>query len=101
MCSKFNFSSLFKTALTFVLISVLCINAQAQPNTTFSKETSQKVRDLSGMKWKFKMALPGEGIKKGLHLLPSEDIETLVWNNAKIPGDVYTDLWKAGVIDDP
>ncbi len=44
---------------------------------------------------------PGQGIQEGLHELPPEDIETLVWNPAEVPGDVYTDLWKAGVIDDP
>lgn len=84
-----------------ILLSSLFLGVQAQPNTTFSKADMNRVRDLSGMKWKFKMMLPGEGVKKGLHKLPSEDIETLVWNNARVPGDVYTDLWKAGVIDDP
>ena len=84
------------------LLALLPLLAWSQPNTTFSKtEAGQRVRDLSGMKWKFKMMLPGEGVKKGLHELPSEDIETLVWNSARVPGDVYTDLWKAGVIDDP
>ncbi|WP_366183816.1 sugar-binding domain-containing protein [Flavobacterium ovatum] len=74
----------------------------AQPNTTLSLEkTNEQVTDLNGMRWRFKMMLPGEGVKKGLHKLPAEDIETLVWNNAKVPGDVYTDLWKAGVIEDP
>ncbi|GAL62666.1 beta-mannosidase [Algibacter lectus] len=48
-----------------------------------------------------KMMLPGEGVKAGLHELPPEDIETLVWNAAQVPGDVYTDLWKIGAIDDP
>lgn len=89
----------------YVLIgAALCFTLYnyGQPNTTFSKdENTQAVRDLSGMRWRFKMMLPGEGVKKGLHKLPSEDIETLVWNNAKVPGDVYTDLWKAGVIEDP
>ncbi|MEM6831855.1 MAG: beta-galactosidase, partial [Bacteroidota bacterium] len=76
--------------------------ASAQPNTTISHEANkEKVRDLSGYKWKMKMMLPGEGVKKGLHKLPPEDIETLVWNNARIPGDVYTDLWKAGALEDP
>ncbi|WP_297092568.1 sugar-binding domain-containing protein [uncultured Draconibacterium sp.] len=84
-----------------LLISILSVQVMAQPNTTFSAADMNRVRDLSGMKWKFKMMLPGEGVKKGLHRLPSEDIETLVWNNARVPGDVYTDLWKAGVIDDP
>ena len=82
-------------------LSSFFIGTQAQPNTTFSIADMNRVRDLSGMKWKFKMMLPGEGVKKGLHELPSEDIETLVWNNARVPGDVYTDLWKAGVIEDP
>ena len=44
---------------------------------------------------------PGEGEKQGIHKIFPEDIETLVWNPAKVPGDVYTDLWKAGAIDDP
>ncbi|GAF04506.1 glycoside hydrolase family 2 protein [Saccharicrinis fermentans] len=85
-----------------VWMSMFVLTAWSQPNTTFAKqESNQRVRDLSGMKWRFKMMLPGEGVKKGLHKIPSEDIETLVWNNARVPGDVYTDLWKAGVIEDP
>ncbi len=76
--------------------------AFSQPNTMIShQENSQLVRDLSGVKWTMKMMLPGEGVKMGLPQLPPEDIETLVWNYAKVPGDVYTDLWKAGVIEDP
>ncbi|MDO6736255.1 hypothetical protein Q4548_00135 [Wenyingzhuangia sp. 2_MG-2023] len=74
----------------------------AQPGSINSHdENSQLVRDLSGHRWKMKMMLPGEGVKQGLHKIPPEDIETLVWNPAKIPGDVYIDLWKAGVIEDP
>lgn len=95
-----NLKRISKVAFVILLCSFFH-NSQAQPNTTFSKTDLNRVRDLSGMKWKFKMALPGEGVKKGLYKLPPEDIETLVWNSAKVPGDVYTDLWKAGVIDDP
>lgn len=85
-----------------VFLSLLPLLVFAQPNTTDSHEdNAQAIRDLSGMKWRMKMMLPGEGVKKGLHELPSEDIETLVWNNVKVPGDVYTDLWRAGVIEDP
>ncbi len=88
--------------LLSILMLIHCVSLFAQPNTTFSKHKEDVlVRDLSGMQWRMKMMLPGEGVKKGLHKLPSEDIETLVWNNAKVPGDVYTDLWRAGVIDDP
>ncbi|WP_233244066.1 glycoside hydrolase family 2 protein [Tamlana fucoidanivorans] len=83
----------------FCLLSTML---QAQPNTMISHtENSQLIRDLSGVKWTMKMMLPGEGVKMGLPQLPPEDIETLVWNYAKVPGDVYTDLWKAGVIEDP
>lgn len=92
--------SLKKTVVLLSLMIVFCIPAFAQPNTTFSKADIERVRDFSGMKWKFKMMLPGQGVKQGLYKIPSEDIETLVWNNARVPGDVYTDLWKAGVIDD-
>lgn len=94
--------NLLKSAILITLMGFLPLLLWAQPNTTFShEENREQVTDLSGMKWRFKMMLPGEGVKRGLHKLPSEDIETLVWNNAKVPGDVYTDLWKAGVIEDP
>ena len=92
----------YKILAIALLIGTLSNIGRAQPNTTFSHEENKgQVRDLSGMMWRFKMMLPGQGVEKGLHKLPSEDIETLVWNNAKVPGDVYTDLWKAGVIEDP
>ncbi|WP_282039271.1 glycoside hydrolase family 2 protein [Saccharicrinis aurantiacus] len=88
------------TYLFFLMISPLLLFAQ--PNTTESHEdNNQLIRDLSSSRWTMKMMLPGEGVKKGLHNLPPEDIETLVWNYAQVPGDVYTDLWKAGVIEDP
>ncbi len=92
-----------KVALISIIIICCSVNFSfGQPNTMVShKENSQLVNDLSGMSWTMKMMLPGEGIKMGLPQLPPEDIETLVWNYAKVPGDVYTDLWRAGVIDDP
>ena len=87
-----------------LLVALLCfsVSSFAQPNTTFShEEASQSVRDLSGMNWKMKMMRPDAGVKVGLPQIPPEDIETLVWNSAKVPGDVYTDLWRAGAIEDP
>lgn len=76
--------------------------SKAQPGTFNSHlQNSQLVKDLSGYEWKMKMMLPGEGEKQGLHELYPEDIETLVWNPACVPGDVYTDLWKVGGIEDP
>lgn len=93
-----------KGSLFFLIISLvlLSIKTSAQPGSiTSHEENSQIVRDLSGFQWKMKQMLPGQGEKAGLYQLPSEDIETLVWNPAQVPGDVYTDLWKAGAIDDP
>lgn len=93
-----------KTKGQFVIVLFLCAFSTlfGQPNTMIShNDNSQLVRDLGGVKWTMKMMLPGEGVKMGLPQLPPEDIETLVWNYAKVPGDVYTDLWKAGVIEDP
>ncbi len=86
--------------LCLVLFSSIILIAQPQ-TSSFTSENSQSVRDLSGHKWKMKMMLPGEGLKAGLNNLPPEDIETLVWNVAKVPGDVYTDLWNNGSIEDP
>lgn len=89
--------------LSLILLLLVCgLTAYAQPSTISKhNNNSQLITSLDGYKWKMKMMLPGEGVKQGLHKLPSEDIETLVWNPAKVPGDVYTDLWKVGVIDDP
>lgn len=97
-----NYVSRCKWNWLALLLGFLPIVTVAQPNTMQShKDNSQLIRDLSGPQWRMKMMLPGEGVKKGLHNLPPEDIETLVWNNAEVPGDVYTDLWKAGAIEDP
>ncbi len=85
--------------ITFLFYS---LGLMAQPNTMVSHEDNhQLVRDLSGMTWTMKMMLPGEGVKNGLDKLPSEDLETFVWNYAEVPGDVYTDLWHVGAIEDP
>ncbi|MDV7186040.1 beta-galactosidase [Lutibacter sp. TH_r2] len=81
---------------------ILGFSTFAQPSTISNhNNNSQLITSLDSYRWKMKMMLPGEGIKHGLHKLPPGDIETLVWNPAKVPGDVYTDLWKAGVIEDP
>jgi beta-mannosidase len=58
--------------------------------------------DLSGSRWQMEGIRPGQGLKEGFHehfgeVCPS----TYNWNAATVPGDVYTDLWRAGEIDDP
>jgi beta-mannosidase len=58
--------------------------------------------DLSGKRWQMERMRPGQGVKEGLHLLPAEYQGThFSWNFAKVPGDVYTDLYRANEIDDP
>ena len=57
--------------------------------------------DLSGNHWKFEKIRPGAGVEEGFHKLPSEYQGTYFnWNQASVPGDVYTDLQRAGEVDD-
>jgi beta-mannosidase len=85
-----------------VMVSVCLVPARAQPGAGDQVNSEgQVVQDLSGYRWKLKRMRPGQGVKQGLQELPRTDIETLVWMPAHVPGDVYTDLWKAGAIDDP
>ncbi len=85
-----------------IFASLLSTPVGAQPGAGDQvKSEGQIVQDLSGYRWKLKRMRPGQGVKAGLHELPRADIETLVWMPAHVPGDVYTDLWKAGAIDDP
>ncbi|WP_430928705.1 glycosyl hydrolase 2 galactose-binding domain-containing protein [Polaribacter marinivivus] len=66
-------------------------------------QTNEKIIfDLSGNNWQFEGIRPGEGVKTGFHEL-NFDItgDSFNWAFAKVPGDVYTDLWRAGRIDDP
>jgi beta-mannosidase len=58
--------------------------------------------DLSGWKWQMEGVLPGRGLQEGFDKFPAGQMgPVFLWTAAKIPGDVYTDLWKAGGIDDP
>jgi beta-mannosidase len=52
--------------------------------------------------WYMKQMNPGQGVMEGLPDIPAErDICFVGWNAARIPGDVYSDLQRAGIIDDP
>ncbi|MBX7246776.1 MAG: hypothetical protein K1X53_14870 [Candidatus Sumerlaeaceae bacterium] len=64
--------------------------------------TGRWVLDLSSTYWQFEGIRPGQGVKEGFHLHLGEHCSsTFNWNGAEVPGDVYTDLWRAGEIDDP
>ena len=52
------------------------------------------VLDLTGA-WEMEGVLPGEGVKKLFHKVHPD------CGPAYVPGDVYTDLWRVGRIDDP
>ncbi len=52
------------------------------------------VLDLSGA-WGLEGVLPGEGVKKQFHTISPDA------GSGDVPGDVYTDLWRVGRIDDP
>ena len=87
---------------SLAIACIFTVPVRAQPGAGDQvKSESQVVQDLSGYRWKLKRMRPGQGVREGLHELPPADIETLVWMPAHVPGDVYTDLWKVGAIDDP
>ena len=59
-------------------------------------------QDLSGKTWKMEKMRVGQGVSEGIHLLKSElSGNNFSWNAAQVPGDVYTDLFLAGELDDP
>ncbi|WP_111706430.1 glycoside hydrolase family 2 protein [Lutibacter citreus] len=64
--------------------------------------TDKIVLDLSGSNWQMEGIRPDEGVKVGFHEL-NFDItgDSFNWGFAKVPGDVYTDLWRQGRIEDP
>ncbi|MDY0289136.1 MAG: glycoside hydrolase family 2 TIM barrel-domain containing protein [Sphaerochaeta sp.] len=68
------------------------------------KESGQArtVIDLSGCHWLMERMRPGQGKAEGIHLLQNElSGNDFSWNAATVPGDVYTDLYHAGELDDP
>lgn len=59
-------------------------------------------KDFSGYQWFMERMRPGQGINEGICDLPNElSGNDFSWNIAHVPGDVYTDLYNAGEIDDP
>lgn len=85
--------------ISFVFLSATPVLAEeANPVLTEGRSTL----NLSGSRWQMEGIRPGQGIKEGFHETFGEVApSTYNWNGAKVPGDVYTDLWRAGEIDDP
>ncbi|WP_068473001.1 glycoside hydrolase family 2 protein [Saccharicrinis aurantiacus] len=58
--------------------------------------------DLSGHLWKIQGALPGRGLEEKFPEISYDHMgDALNWAPAHVPGDVFTDLWRIGRIDDP
>jgi len=60
------------------------------------------VIDFSGHHWQMERMRVNQGENEGIHLLQNElSGNNFSWNQAYVPGDVYTDLYIAGEIDNP
>ncbi len=66
------------------------------------KATGRVIQDLSCKSWKMEKMRIGQGVDEGIHELKNElSGNDFSWNKGMVPGDVYTDLYLAGEIDDP
>ncbi|WP_322610304.1 glycoside hydrolase family 2 protein [Pontiella agarivorans] len=58
--------------------------------------------DLSGFLWKLEGCLPGRGMEQKFPEINHDHMgDMLDWSHAHVPGDVFTDLWRIGRIEDP
>ncbi|TWT76379.1 Exo-beta-D-glucosaminidase precursor [Planctomycetes bacterium CA13] len=95
--------------LADLVVSFFCIVATGaliadEPKSEQSPnpDSGRLVLDLSGQQWQMEGIRPGQGQIEGFHEYFGEVCpSTFNWNGAEVPGDVYTDLWRAGEIDDP
>lgn len=80
-----------------LMAGVVCANQEPSVSSD-----GRLVMDLSGRRWQMEGIRPGQGLREGFHLHFGEVCpSTFNWNGAAVPGDVYTDLWRAGEIDEP
>jgi beta-mannosidase len=87
-----------------ILLLVLTVNASfAQGKNQASEEKSERLTyDLSGYHWKMQGALPGRGMEEKFPEISYDHMgDALNWATAHVPGDVFTDLWRVGRIEDP
>ena len=71
--------------------------------TTFAQEEAKRItHDLSGFHWKVQGCLPGRGLEEGFPEISYDHMgDALNWAPAHVPGDVFTDIWRVGRIEDP
>ncbi len=64
------------------------------PNVKIEQQSNKMVYEIGNPNWMFEGTLPGRGVELRFHeFLPD-------CNYAKVPGDVFTDLWRLGAIED-
>ncbi|KAA3658247.1 MAG: beta-galactosidase [Calditrichaeota bacterium] len=65
-------------------------------------KTERLSYDLSGFLWKLEGALPGRGMEAKFPEISHDHMgDALNWSPAHVPGDIFTDLWRVGRIEDP
>ncbi|MDV7185912.1 beta-galactosidase [Lutibacter sp. TH_r2] len=87
-----------------VLSLIFTVNVSfAQNNNTASENKSERItHDLSGYHWKVQGTLPGRGLEEKFPEISYDHMgDALNWATAHVPGDVFTDLWRVGRIEDP
>jgi hypothetical protein len=89
-------------ALSSIVVLVSTVHLFAHAADTLAPANGRVILDLSGQRWQMEGIRPGQGEREGFHRFFGEVCpSTFNWNGAEVPGDVYTDLWRAGEIDDP
>ena len=89
--------------MSYPLLGSMAALLAAAPLTVAAPDAGGRAMlDLSGQKWQMEGIRPGQGVREGFQATFGEVCpRTYNWNGATVPGDVYTDLWRAGEIDDP
>ncbi|MDW7690871.1 hypothetical protein R9C00_21065 [Flammeovirgaceae bacterium SG7u.111] len=94
--------SIFVKAILFtLLLPFFYIPAFAQ-NLSAANVPKRLTHDLSGFHWKVQGTLPGRGMEEKFPEISYDHMgDALNWAPAHVPGDVFTDLWRVGRIEDP
>lgn len=88
------------------IITLIICSASLSPRVLAADSSDSKperlVHDLSGHLWKVEGTLPGRGLEEKFPEISFDHMgDTLNWMPAYVPGDVFTDLWRVGRIEDP
>lgn len=83
------------------MLEKLRILENALPKVENETTRGRIVQDFSGFNWWMEGLMPGQGVAEGIPYLDNELAgNDFSWNNAHVPGDVYTDLEYAGELPD-